>query len=73
MLMPMRSEAEAPPAAILILSLPDALLAAILHEACRPVPWPWSTDACGICRHVHRVCMSSRHRGWFLQHSTLGR
>ena len=51
--------------------LPDDVLARILHEACRPVPWPWCETVGLVSRRWLRVCTARRVRGWYLAHSTI--
>ena len=52
-------------------TLVDDVLAQILNEACKPVAWPWSRDACVVCRRWRALCVANRRRGWYLAHSSL--
>ena len=51
-------------------ALPDDALAAILHLACKPVPWPWATDACLLNNRCHALCHARRTRGWYLAYAS---
>lgn len=51
-------------------SLPDDVLARILHLACIPGAWPWSHYG-AVCREFHALCRRRRTRYWFLAHSSL--
>lgn len=53
-------------------TLDDELLAAVLHAAYRPVPWPWS-EAGAVCHRWLALCAGRRVRGWYLAHSTVPR
>ena len=53
-------------------ALDDDLLSHVLHDAFRPLPWPWAADARLVSRRWRDLCAARQTRGWYLAHSTLG-